>query len=110
MAPPKAANYCGFCFYLYPVDNFYIYALVSEKDGTIYVGMTTDLKRRLNEHNSGKSKYSKGHSPWRLFHSELAGNSKVARLREKYFKTSAGKKRLKAILESINYVPGSLPD
>jgi putative endonuclease len=80
------------------MDTYYIYALVSEKDGTIYVGMTTDLERRLKEHNSGKSKYTKGHAPWSMFYSELASDSESARSREIYFKTTAGKRRLKAIL------------
>ena len=79
--------------------KFYVYAIVSEKDSVIYVGMATNCETRLKEHNSGKSKYTSGHIPWRLFYTELVGDVKLAREREKYFKTGAGKRRLRAILE-----------
>ena len=82
------------------MKEFYVYAITSESDGVIYVGIATDCEARLKEHNTGKSKYTSGHKPWRLFYSELAGDSVEARAREKYFKTAAGKRRLRAILES----------
>jgi putative endonuclease len=82
------------------MKEFYVYALVSERDGAIYVGMAANCEVRLKEHNSGKSKYTSGHMPWKLFYSELVGDAGEARDREKYFKTAAGKRRLKVILES----------
>ena len=82
------------------MKEFYVYAIVSEKDGVIYVGMAIDCEARLKEHNSGKSKYTSGHVPWRLFYTEYAGGSAQARIKEKYFKSSAGKRKLKAILNS----------
>ena len=84
------------------LDDFYIYAIVSEKDGVIYVGMTTDYEARLKEHNSGKSKYTSGHMPWRMFYTELLGDAASARIREKYFKTASGKRKLRAILKKNN--------
>ena len=83
------------------MKGFNVYAIVSEKDGIIYVGIANDCQVRLKEHNSGKSKYTSGHIPWRLFYSEFVGDSALARAREKYFKTAAGKRRLKTILESV---------
>lgn len=79
------------------MEGFYVYAIVSEKDGTIYVGISKDFKQRLKEHNRGKSKYTKGHIPWRLFYTEYARDSVAARLKEKYYKSGAGKKRLKGL-------------
>ena len=81
------------------MDEFSVYAIVSEKDGVIYVGMATDCEARLKEHNSGKSKYTSGHMPWRLFYTEMVGDSVSARVREKYFKTASGKRKLRAILQ-----------
>jgi putative endonuclease len=80
------------------MEGFYVYAIVSEKDSAIYAGIATDCQKRLKEHNSGKSKYTSGHMPWRLFYYEFVGDAVSARIREKYFKTAAGKRRLKAIL------------
>ncbi|MFA5270245.1 MAG: GIY-YIG nuclease family protein [Patescibacteria group bacterium] len=38
------------------------------KDGTLYTGIATDLKRRVNEHNSSKlgAKYTRGRRPVKL--------------------------------------------
>ena len=80
------------------MEGFFVYALVSEKDGAIYVGMAKDCEVRLKEHNAGKSRYTMGHLPWRLSYKEFVGDSESARRREKYFKTSSGKRRLRAIL------------
>jgi putative endonuclease len=91
------------------MEGIYVYSIVSEKDGVIYVGIASDCQKRLREHNASKSKYTRGHVPWRLFYSEYVGDTKLARAREKYFKTSAGKRRLRAILKA-NVFPGSLPD
>ncbi|MFN8303039.1 MAG: GIY-YIG nuclease family protein [Saprospiraceae bacterium] len=38
----------------------YIYMLKSELDGSFYIGYSTDIKRRLAEHNAGLSSYSSG--------------------------------------------------
>jgi putative endonuclease len=46
---------------------YYVYHLKSEKDPSrYYVGLTTDVMRRLAEHNAGKSIHSNKFKPWRL--------------------------------------------
>ena len=74
---------------------FSVYVLRSLMHGTIYVGMATDIQNRLKEHNNGKSKFTKSYMPWEIIYSEIAGDSKVARKREKYLKSAAGKNFLK---------------
>lgn len=45
---------------------WYIY-IVECVDGTLYTGITTDINRRLSEHNSGKgAKYTKTRRPVKL--------------------------------------------
>ncbi len=73
----------------------YVYVLRSEKDGRFYVGMTADITRRLQEHNSGKTKSTKGYRPWKLFFMEVYPDRKTARVREKYLKTGYGKQWIK---------------
>ncbi|MBK9190254.1 MAG: GIY-YIG nuclease family protein [Crocinitomicaceae bacterium] len=73
---------------------FSVYVIRSINTAKIYVGMATDIQKRLNEHNAGKSKYTSSFIPWELIYIEQIGNSQECRKREKYFKSAAGKKFL----------------
>jgi predicted GIY-YIG superfamily endonuclease len=84
---------------------WHVYILKSRESGKRYVGMSQDVNNRIAEHNSGKSKFTSGHKPWELIYSEPYLTSTEARVREKYFKTSAGKRWLEKKLSA-----GSLPD
>jgi putative endonuclease len=66
---------------------FYIYILKSILVGKYYVGCTDNLERRLTEHNSGLSKYTKLSMPWKLVYTEQFENLSKARLREKQIKS-----------------------
>ena len=48
----------------------YCYILYSEKLNKYYIGSTTDLNRRLIEHNRGKEKFTKTGMPWKLVYHE----------------------------------------
>jgi len=74
-----------------------VYALKSEKDGRIYVGLSSNIKRRIKEHNSGFVFSTKGYRPWKLIYWEPVGTRVEARIREKYWKSGIGKERLKSI-------------
>jgi len=74
---------------------FTVYGIKSELDGRIYVGFTDCLERRLKEHNSGKTKSTKGFMPWKLIFTERCESREIARSREKYFKSGCGKEYLK---------------
>lgn len=58
-------------------------AIVSGVNALIYVGIAKDPDKRLKEHNSGKSKFTKGFRPWRTMYRELQPDWKTAR-KEKY--------------------------
>jgi len=74
-----------------------VYAIKSEKDGRIYVGMSENIEKRLNEHNSGHTKSTKGFRPWSIIFSEICIDRKSAREREKYYKSGIGKEFLKSL-------------
>ncbi len=74
---------------------FFVYALQSQMDGRLYVGFTQNLERRLKEHNSGKTRSTKGFRPWKLVYSECLPTRIEARQREKYLKGGSGKEFLK---------------
>ena len=75
--------------------KFIIYALKSVERNYIYVGMTNNLKRRINEHNQGYNKTTKPYKPFKLIFTEEADNRETARKREKYWKSGSGKRQLK---------------
>jgi len=72
-----------------------VYVLRSKKDRRFYVGMTSDVIRRLNDHNSGRTISTKGYRPWELIHQETYPDRIAARKREKYLKSGYGKQWLK---------------
>lgn len=64
----------------------------------VYVGITADLKKRLETHNSGGSVHTAKYKPWELIVYMAFKNEKTARQFEKYLKSGSGrafaKKRL----------------
>lgn len=83
---------------------YYVYVLKSEKDGMLYTGYTNDLKERLKMHNEGKVSSTKNRIPLKLIYFEGCLNQQDATYREKYLKTSWGKRYLKGRME--NYLTG----
>ena len=69
--------------------------LFSLKDNLLYAGYTSDFKKRLEEHNSGKVTSTKNRLPLKLVYFEGCLNQQDATHREKYLKTSWGKRYLK---------------
>uniref|UniRef100_F4C1B0 Excinuclease ABC C subunit domain protein n=1 Tax=Sphingobacterium sp. (strain 21) TaxID=743722 RepID=F4C1B0_SPHS2 len=79
------------------MEIYYVYAIRSERDGRIYVGLSQNVEKRLNEHNEGRTKSTKGYIPWKLIYKEEVGNRLTARKREKYYKSGIGKEFLKSL-------------
>ena len=85
---------------------FYTYVLKSNKNGRLYTGHTNDLRKRFNEHNSRKSKYTKYTGPYELIYYEACMSSDDARARELYLKTGKGKRYLKSRLKRFLFRTG----
>lgn len=64
----------------------YVYLLKSTKTGSYYIGCTNDLRRRVAEHNSGKSISTKSKMPWELRYYEAYTSKSDAFQREKQLK------------------------
>jgi len=60
--------------------------------------MTSDIEKRIDYHNTGKVKSTKGKTPWKIVHLEKLDSVSSARFREKYFKSAAGRRYRKNIL------------
>jgi putative endonuclease len=63
----------------------------------IYVGLTDNLNRRFEQHNTGWNPTTKPYLPFRLIYVEELTTRSEARIREKYLKSGVGKKFLKGI-------------
>jgi putative endonuclease len=55
---------------------YFVYALRSYNHNYIYVGLTSDLKKRIDAHNRGYEKTTKLYRPFKLIYSEECENRK----------------------------------
>ncbi|MFA5842003.1 MAG: GIY-YIG nuclease family protein [Candidatus Paceibacterota bacterium] len=86
---------------------FYIYVLQSSyKEKELYIGYTSDLKKRLGEHNQGLNLSTKRYKPWRIIYYEACLDEGDARRREGYLKTTQGGRLLKRRLKDFLYKQG----
>jgi putative endonuclease len=86
------------------MGRFYVYVLRSLKDKNFYTGYTRDMERRLREHNDGLVPSTKNRAPMELVYWEGCLNQQDATRREKYLKSSWGKRYLRNRLR--NYLTG----
>ncbi|MDY7082571.1 MAG: GIY-YIG nuclease family protein [Halobacteria archaeon] len=64
------------------IQPHYVYILECD-DGTLYTGYTTDVERRIEEHNSGEgAKYTRGRTPVKLLYTEEFETRSAAMSRE----------------------------
>jgi len=79
---------------------YYVYILQSLKDNGLYIGYTNNLKKRLKEHQEGKSFATKSRTPFRLIYYQAFISQKDALASEKYYKTTRGWERIHRMLEN----------
>jgi len=82
--------------------SYFVYIIRSETTGKRYIGQTSDLKARLDRHNSkfGKNRYTrKQEGPWTLVYSEELGTRSAAMRRERFLpRPAAYRSRVRVIL------------
>jgi putative endonuclease len=77
---------------------FYVYVLQSKTDQGLYIGYSSDLKRRLAQHKRGASFATSFRGPWALIYYEAYLKQPDALGREKYLKSGGGRRFLRAQL------------
>jgi len=77
-----------------------VYILRSKKGGSIYTGYSSNIKRRIEEHQKGKVSATKDKRPLELIYCELYKNKIDAMHREKFFKSGWGRNYIKRILKN----------
>ena len=85
---------------------WYVYVLQSLKNKKLYTGLTSNLKRRLEEHNKKiGGKYTRNNSPFKLIFYEAFLNKKDAVRDELFLKSGYGREVLKGKIQ--NYLENS---
>ena len=81
---------------------YYLY-IIQNKEANYYTGTTNNLKRRLKEHNKGKSIATKNRGPWKLVYSEKFKTRSAAMKREYYIKSQKSRAFISKLIKSRNY-------
>jgi len=69
---------------------YYVYILKSKVDNSKYIGVTTDLKQRLQQHNRKETKSNKSKTPFVITWYCCFTNKEKAYDFERYLKSSSG--------------------
>ena len=82
--------------------KFFVYVLYNDVTGKYYKGQTSNLEKRVKEHSWSSTKTTSNQSKsWRLVYYEEAETREEVLIREKYFKSSAGRHFLRT---KLNYI------
>ncbi|MDC0933238.1 GIY-YIG nuclease family protein [Arcobacteraceae bacterium] len=81
--------------------SYFVYILECS-DGSLYTGITTDIEKRIEEHNNSAkgAKYTKARRPVNLVYSETSENRSTASKREYAIKKLTRSKKLELIQSS----------
>ncbi|HOZ55856.1 MAG: GIY-YIG nuclease superfamily protein [Parcubacteria group bacterium ADurb.Bin316] len=78
---------------------YYLYAIISKNKNYIYVGISDDYNRRINQHNKGYNKTTRPYRPFEKLTIQKFITRAEAKKREKYLKSGCGKEDLKSLLK-----------
>jgi putative endonuclease len=70
--------------------KYHAYILKSSLRKRYYIGVTSDLEKRIEEHNAGKTKSTRPYLPWKIIYSECFSDKKEAYKREWHLKHPVG--------------------
>ena len=70
---------------------YHVYVIYAQKFNKIYIGMTSNLEKRIFAHNHLPKGWTKNFRPWILVHSEEFPEKNVALRREKQLKSHQGR-------------------
>ena len=80
---------------------FYVYVLRSETDSGLYIGYSSDLRRRIVQHKRGAALATSYRGPWKLIYYEAYLNQADALGREKFLKSGSGREVPEAAAKAL---------
>ena len=84
------------------MSDFCVYIIYSETRDRFYVGSCEDLQKRIADHNSGRSTYTKSGKPWTLMYSEQFSTRSGAVERERSIKKKKSRKFIEFLISSVD--------
>ena len=86
------------------IKLFYVYIIENTLNNGWYIGFSTDVERRLEEHNAkiGSEHTRKTKGDWKIIYLEGYIDKRDALGREKYLKSGSGRKYIKKQL--VHYI------
>jgi putative endonuclease len=81
---------------------WYVYIIQSEANGSYYIGSTQDVHLRVERHNAGWSRSTRGHCPWKLVYFEEYRSKSEALRRERYLKRMKSRKLIGDLITGWN--------
>lgn len=81
---------------------FTVYVLRSLVNGKLYIGYSSDVGKRIEVHERGKGRWTRGKGPWGLIYQEEFAEKSKALSREKYLKSGWGRAWLRRLIEKAD--------
>ncbi len=78
---------------------YFVYILQSQKNKRFYIGSSTNVDKRLTQHNDGGTKSTKPYRPWKIIYTEHFETKPEAEKREWHLKHPSGYLEKKAIVK-----------
>ena len=80
--------------------TYTVYILYSRRTDGYYIGYTSNVPRRLRQHNSGESRYTRGKGPWKVVYTESFQDKSTALKRERFLKAQRNREFYKSLIRS----------
>lgn len=80
--------------------KYYVYVIVN-RDGLLYKGMTSNVVKRIHEHNYGKNSWTRSRGPWKLQYVEEYDMRSEALKGERFLKSGKGREFLKKVVNKV---------
>ena len=77
---------------------YFVYILKSLKNGRYYIGYTSNLEKRIQEHNHGNTKGNRYFAPFELVYKEIYSDATTARKREFHIKRQKDRKYIENLI------------
>lgn len=82
--------------------KYHVYIIFSQKLNRYYIGYTSDLDKRMTEHNSGISSFTSKAKDWKLMYTEVFESREAAHTRELEIKKKKSRKYIEWLINKTS--------